>query len=217
MFWTGFSDSHYKKNGFSNSADGSCRLMGQFANRLSETAPSWGQAVAPMTEWVSRKFWSTIPKREKEFSLATRLTQSHRRQAKGGLSFPPVKFESHKRTNCAGCGKEISSLNKNCESCAKEHSSIALTEVAKLGRIATHSPQAEARRAETMRRQMAGRKLWNPCDLPDWLDEKTYREKVQPRLAGVSVKSLTLKVSEPYATDIRAGKRQTTLTPLADL
>jgi CRISPR-associated endonuclease Cas1 len=198
-----------RKEWFFEQRDGSCRLMGQFANRLSETAPSWGQAVAPMTEWVSRKFWSTIPKREKDFSLATRLTQSHRRQAKGGLSFPPVKFESNKRTNCAGCGKEISSLNKNCESCAKENASIALTEVAKLGRIATHSPQAEARRAETMRRQMAGRKSWNPSDLPDWLTEQIYRERIQPRLREVTIRTIStvLQISEPYAASVREGRR----------
>jgi CRISPR-associated endonuclease Cas1 len=198
-----------RKEWFFEQRDGSCRLMGQFANRLSETAPSWGQAVAPMTEWISRKFWSTIPKREKEFSLATRLTQSHRRQAKGGLSFPAVKFETQTRTNCAGCGKEISSLHKNCESCAREHSSITLTEVAKLGRIATHSPQAEARRAETMRRQMAGRKSWNPSDLPDWLNENAYRHGIQPRLSGLTIRTIAsaLCISEPYATTIRAGTR----------
>jgi hypothetical protein len=163
-----------------------------------------------MTEWVSRKFWSTIPKRGREFSLPTRLTQSHRRQAKDGLSFPPVKFGPRPQTNCAGCGAEISSRHKNCETCAKENASIALTEVAKLGRVATHTPQAEALRAETMRRQEAGKRAWKNSDLPDWLDEDTYRERIQPLLENLTVPviSRALGVSDPYATDICTGKRR---------
>jgi CRISPR-associated endonuclease Cas1 len=199
-----------KREWFFEQRDGNCRLMGSFANRLNETAPSWGQTVAPMTEWVSRKFWSTIPKHDREFSFATRLTQSHRRRAKGGLSFPPVKFERHPQTSCAGCGAEISSRHKHCESCAKENASVALTELAKLGRIATHSPQAETLRANTMRKQMAARRTWDSSNLPDWLSEDAYREKVQPRLANLTVPAISaaLNVSHPYATSIRAGKRQ---------
>jgi hypothetical protein len=33
--------------------------MGSFAVRLSETAPTWGRAVAPVAEWVARTLWST--------------------------------------------------------------------------------------------------------------------------------------------------------------
>jgi CRISPR-associated endonuclease Cas1 len=198
-----------KREWFFEQRDGNCRLMAKFAARLTETSQPWRQAVAPITEWVSRKFWSTIPKTKKEFSLATRLTQSHRRQAKGGLSFPAVKFTPRTQTNCAGCGAEISSRHKNCELCAKENARIALTEVAKLGRIATHKPHAEALRAETMRRQEAGKKTWKASDLPDWLTGQIFREKIQPNLAGITIKSiaLTLKISEPYASDIRSGKR----------
>jgi hypothetical protein len=43
---------------------------------------------------------------------------------------------------------------------------------------------------------------------PEWLDEKTYREKVLPRLCHVTVPTIvsTLAVSEPYASNIRAGR-----------
>lgn len=45
-------------------------------------------------------------------------------------------------------------------------------------------------------------------DKPEWLNEKKYREKIQPRLAGITVPTIVsaLAVSEPYATNIRAGK-----------
>ena len=61
---------------------------------------------------------------------------------------------------------------------------------AKLGRIATHTPKAEARRAATMRRQEAGKQAWKLSDLPGWLTEKVCREKIQPRLATVTVPAI---------------------------
>src|SRR5262249_34683779 len=70
-----------KREWFFEQRDGSCRLMGDFAARLSETAPTWGRAVAPVAEWVARAFWETI--RRSDLSIATRLTQANKRIAKG--------------------------------------------------------------------------------------------------------------------------------------
>jgi hypothetical protein len=88
--------------------------------------------------------------------------------------------------------------------------STLLVKEAKLGRIATHSPKAEALRSRTRRRHAAALKAWKPSDKPDWLDEKIYKVEIQPRLAEfpVSAISSALGVSVPYATDIRSGKRQ---------
>lgn len=49
-----------------------------------------------------------------------------------------------------------------------------------------------------------------PTDTPEWINEKTYREKIQPRLAEMTVSAITaaLDISGSYATDIRAGKRR---------
>jgi len=46
--------------------------------------------------------------------------------------------------------------------------------------------------------------------MPEWLNEKTYCEKIQPRLVEVTVPAISkaLGISGPYATDIRAGKRR---------
>jgi hypothetical protein len=56
----------------------------------------------------------------------------------------------------------------------------------------------------------AAKRAWNPSDLPVWLNEDVYRKKTQPRLLETTVPAISsaLSVSEPYATDIRAGKRQ---------
>lgn len=88
-------------------------------------------------------------------------------------------------------------------------STEALIEAAQPGRVASHTPEAEARRGETQRRQHAARRGWRPSDLPAWLNEQAYREKIQPRLREITVPTIStaLGISEPYATDIRAGKR----------
>jgi hypothetical protein len=56
-----------------------------------------------------------------------------------------------------------------------------MLEKAKLGRIATHSAVAEARRAATHTKQVEAQRKWNPEDLPSWLDEDFYRREIQPR------------------------------------
>ena len=47
-------------------------------------------------------------------------------------------------------------------------------------------------------------------DQPAWLNEETYREKIQPRLAEITVPRIrsVLGISVAYATDVRAGRRQ---------
>lgn len=107
------------------------------------------------------------------------------------------------------CGVPIEPRSTYCASCTRSVSRDALIEVAKLGRVATHTPKAEALRAATMRRQEAAKRARRPSDLPEWLNEKVYREKIQPRLATVAVRTImeALEISKPYATDIRSGKR----------
>jgi CRISPR-associated endonuclease Cas1 len=194
---------------FFEQRDGNCRLMGSFAMRLSETSRTWGRAVAPIAEWVSRTLWSTIRKPNGPGYPATRLTQSRRRQAKGSSfdvrtedTFRPLRI-------CRICGTTIKKGQIYCASCAVGVSKEGMIEVAKLGRIATHTLEAETLRAKTQRKHAAALAAWQPSDLPEWLNEEAYRTKVQPRLFGITVPAIAtaLSVSGPYATDIRRGRR----------
>jgi hypothetical protein len=85
-----------------------------------------------------------------------------------------------------------------------------LIEAAKLGRVTGHSPEGRAHQAEKQRRHAAELKAWNPADKPDWLTEEVYREKILPRLSGLTVPTLSsaLGLSEPYAAEIRAGRQR---------
>jgi hypothetical protein len=64
--------------------------------------------------------------------------------------------------------------------------------------------------AEKQRRHAAEVKACNPLDHPAWLTEEVYREKIQLRLAGITIPALasTLGLSEPYAAEIRAGRQR---------
>jgi CRISPR-associated endonuclease Cas1 len=199
-----------RREWFFEQRDGNCRLMGSFAVRLSETAPTWGRAIAPIAEWVARTLWATSAKPNRQLRPATRLTQGHRREAKGYSSELPTRPAPRPPTACRLCGAPTVDRAAYCGNCAIKVRKERFVEVAKLGRAATHSPKAEALRSRARRRHAVALKAWKPSDKPDWLDEKTYREKIQPRLARfpVSAISSALGVSDPYATDIRSGKRR---------
>ena len=192
---------------FFEQRDGNCRLMAPFAVRLSETAPTWGRAVAPIAEWVARAFWSTI--RKPDTPLATRLTQRLKREAKGS-GIAPVVPAPRPQSICQGCGKVIATGSTNCAVCAASISRHRMSDVARLGRAASKTPVARARVSATQRRQATARYGWLPSSQPDWLTEETYTEKIKPLLVRMSISEIanTLDVSFPYAAAIRAGRRR---------
>lgn len=166
---------------FFEQRDGNCRLMGSFAVQLSETSGIWRQALGPFAEWIAHTLWLTTSRPSRAKAPATRLTQNRKREAKGiPTSTPIVPMVS------------------------RENPLLAPMVI----RLNAHDPVAQARRADTQRRQAVALNAWNPSDKPEWLDEKTYREKIQPRLAEITVPTITsaLAVSEPYAANIRAGR-----------
>ena len=194
---------------FFEQRDGNCRLMGSFAMRLSETALTWAHAVAPIAEHVSRAIWSTTRKRARQLYPATRLTQARRRQVKGGVSNLLPDLGPQTPRICRSCGEPLKQGHKFCESCSVEVARENLIEAAKLGRAATHTAKAEALRAATQRRHATALKAWKPTDKQNWLTEEVYRKKIQPRLLEITISKIraALGVSEPYATDIRSGRR----------
>jgi len=198
-----------RREWFFEQRDGNCRLMGSFAIRLSETASMWGRAVAPIAEWVARRLSLGIKKQVRSGLPATRLTQSLRREARPvpAATIPERTFRPPRL--CRGCGEPLKRGQLHCKSCALPAARERFGDVARLGRIASHSDEAEISRRKARLRHAATLKAWNPGSLPDWLTEQVYREKVQPSLAELTARAIAaaIGVSKPYATDIRAGKR----------
>lgn len=196
-----------KREWFFEERNGNARLMGTFAMRLAETLPTWRRAVAPIAEMVSETLWRVKPKpASKHRPPATRLTQSHKREAKGAAPSPAV-IPPRPPAVCRTCGASINFGRIYCAPCGVAASRQILIEAAKLGRVIAHSPEVRARQAEKQRQHNAAAKAWNPSNQPEWLTEQVYREKIQPRLASIPVGIIAsaLDVSQPYATHIRKG------------
>lgn len=199
-----------RREWFFEQRDGTCRLMGSFAVRLSETAATWGYTVAPVAEWFSSALWSTIAKPVSDKFPATPLTERHRRQGRGSSS--PLQSVRPPRPLrvCRGCGAAIVPGNSHCSACGVVFATEELIKAAERGRVAAQAPEAQARRAETQRRNATAQHAWTRSDHPPLLNEETYRREIQPRLLSVTVPALmaALKVCESYAADIRAGRRR---------
>jgi hypothetical protein len=163
---------------FGNS--GNCRLKSRFASRLSETAPTWRRAVAPVAKWIAREFWKTIRRPDTPFT--TRLTHDNKRVVKASapLDIPQAPSPQHL---CESCGKVIPRTSTKCSDCAVESLRVRMVNVARKGRIASRSPLSRARLSETQRRQTTACHRWSPADHPKWLTEEVYTNRIQPRLA----------------------------------
>jgi CRISPR-associated endonuclease Cas1 len=194
---------------FFEQRDGNCRLMASFAAQLSQTARLWSRAVAPIAEMVARTLSSAIKKQIRSGLPPTRLTQSLRREARETPDKPLPETAAKPMRICRTCGEPLKRGQLYCKACALPAGKEKFVDVARQGRAASHTREAEARRGETQSRQTAARLKWRASDQPAWLNEETYRERIQPRLAEITVPviSSALAVSKPYATDIRSGRR----------
>jgi hypothetical protein len=193
----------FRRSDFFEQPNGNCRLLRGITTKLSETMPVWGRLVAPWAEYVARTLWATTCQVGK---TPTRLTQRHRREAKGGLPAPVVKPSKPERV-CRGCGKSIRTGRNDCGKCSIEGATKRLLEAARIGRIAGHTPEALAREGDTQRRHANARSSWAASRQPGWLTSEIYSKKVQPLLAEVSTSIIAsqIGVSRWYAGKIRQG------------
>ena len=88
--------------------------------------------------------------------------------------------------------------------------SLVFLKTAQKGRIAAQQPEVLTRLGEKQRSHRLAEFAWKPGDKPAWLDETVYAAQLRPKLANYSISTiaLTLGVSLPYASDIRAGRKR---------
>ena len=199
-----------KREWFFEKPDGNCRLMGSFANQLSETVTTWSRAVAPIAEWVAQSVWTAERKPARsERVLPTPLTQSRRSEGRGKEFIPNTTPAPHPKYICAGCGIRTVE-GQHCPKCGREISKEKLTELAKIGRLVALRPESRKKHSETQRRHRAAQRKWLAAPQENWPTKDMYVEKIRPLLASVTISSisLTLGVSESYAADIRAGRHR---------
>jgi hypothetical protein len=191
-----------RRSDFFETANGCVRLMSDFASRLSSTALTWRTLLAPWAEYVARTLWSATSRPK---IPASRLTQQHRREAKGRPPLPLVELPKPD-VICRGCGKQNRRRGTRfCSQCA----ATATNENFDAGRKRAQQPESLAKRSATQRQHRQAIQSWKPSDLPAWLTRDVYVKQIQPALAGVAKSRIrsALGVSEPYASDIQADKR----------
>ena len=199
-----------KRAWFSERADGNCRLTASLATRLSETAPMWGRAVAPVAEWLAQRLWRSPRRNSLGNQVApTRLTQNRRRDAQGGPRQPATIRLARRESLCRECGKPIDPEYTHCERCRIEEATKRMPGVARVGRLAAHGPQAQVKRRATQLRHGQASRAWDPSTQPTWLTKQYYAEKIQPQLALVSGTAIAraIGVTCAYGSRIRHGCR----------
>jgi CRISPR-associated endonuclease Cas1 len=200
----------FRRGWFFEQRNGNCRLMSDFAATLSETAPRWRRAVAPIVEWLARTLWEQSPKMIGHRPPAHRLTQSKKRGAHGGKpALPSLRPTSHQNL-CRTCGAPIMHKGIYCRLCNAEASKKQYVKAAALGRKAALTVDSQARRTETQRRNAHAQHGWIAAEHPSWLDQETYVSRILPRLSGLTASTIAsaIQVSLGYADSIRKGKVQ---------
>ena len=196
-----------RRSDFFETTTGNCRLMSHLCEKLSETAPTWGKLIGPWAEYVAHRLWASTSSKSSR-SRSTPLTQRHRREAKGEIEPPRVTAPRPQRV-CRACGTPLgSNQSEYCAPCGVNVSKANMIERAQRGRaVFASSKKSRARLSASQKRQNAARRGWLASSLPAWLTQETYREMILPRLAEITVPVLarTMKVTEPYAAEVRKG------------
>jgi hypothetical protein len=199
-----------RKSDFWEDRNGNCRIGSSLAIKLCETSDTWRRFVAPVAEHVAQELWSSMSKPASTLALrriATRLTQSRKREVKGS-EVPPVRAPKPERV-CRGCGNAVQRDATNCSECDLKIATKRLVQVAKAGRVAGHTPEAIAKEAATHRRHAQAKTAWNPAKQPSWLTNQVFSERIQPALRRASATAIAqwIGVSRWYAGRIREGYR----------
>ncbi|WP_183981093.1 CRISPR-associated endonuclease Cas1 [Tunturiibacter gelidoferens] len=191
---------------FFEERDGNCRLTSSFALKLSETAPIWARLVAPVAEWFAQQIHKSRASQSRVRLLA-RPTSAARREKKI-TSHVERKLSFRRAKVCVTCGKKIHSPSTTCDECAKQKSPERIIEVARLGRIVTLVPEAQAKRSATQKVNTQAVWDWNPSDHPKLVTSDVYSAQIKPRLISLSCSLVgkRLGVSVGYADQIRKGR-----------
>jgi len=195
------------RSDFFEERDGNCRLMAKFAERLSQTAPTWARSVAPIAEWFAQEIFRSSKPRSPQ--LPARLTQRHRREVKGADPLPVAKPSVRPMNVCRTCGAQLASRSiLQCAQCWQAESVSHMQNVARAGRETSHAPESQAKRSATQKINTQAAWDWDPSTQPRWLTPRFYSKRIRPILPSISCSSIVkaLGVTRGYANEIRKGR-----------
>jgi CRISPR-associated endonuclease Cas1 len=106
-----------RREWFFEQRDGNCRLMGSFAETLSETATMWRAAVSTFAEWIARCLWESKLTHVRSKAPATRLTQTRKSDGRARLNGGDSEAKRPRPILCRTCGQIRLSTGSVCGNC----------------------------------------------------------------------------------------------------
>jgi CRISPR-associated endonuclease Cas1 len=106
-----------RREWFFEQRDGNCRLMGSFAEMLSETATMWRTAVSTFAEWIARCIWDSKMRQVRTQVPATRLTQAHKSEGRAKLNGSVGQTKIVRPILCRICGQIKLASDGICRDC----------------------------------------------------------------------------------------------------
>jgi hypothetical protein len=137
---------------------------------------------------------------------ANRLTQSRKRVAQGGAPAIASKAPTALQNLCRTCGAPILHKGIYCRICNAEASKELFAKACDLGRKASLSGKAQAKRTATQRRNARAQHGWIAANQPAWLMQEAYVTRILPRLAELTASAISsaIQVSLGYADSVQA-------------
>jgi hypothetical protein len=85
-----------------------------------------------------------------------------------------------------------------------------MAQVALIGHSRPKTQRVKNRMSKKISDHAVANTWWDPKNLPSWLTEEFYVQKIQPLLRGNKVREIAevMHVSQPYAAFIRSGRRR---------
>ena len=200
----------FRKADFWEDRNGNCRLGSPLAKRLCETADTWRKFAAPVAEWIAQALWSSSPRSARdEQVLPTRLTQRRKSEGRGNKFALRINPVPQPTKICEVCGAP-GVKNRHCRLCAIEASRETMAQVALIGHSRPKTKRVKDRISKRISDHAVANTWWDPKNLPNWLTEECYVQRIQPLLRGKKVREIAeaMQVSNPYAAFIRSGRRR---------
>lgn len=210
----------FKRTDFHETRQGVIRIMPELAAVFAEFGPEMAKLVKPVVEQVAQRLAETD---SKPFAIPTLLTQSKRSEGREEIRQRPKSTSKPKPITtvqaCLECGVILEDSNRRvCDDCLPEHTEknnqkfspagrAKLQELRAKGIDPSTSPEANAKRSESMTRRRKERELWEQQNPQAFVDPDWFKHELVPALESFTLGEIAeaTGLSRQYCSFIRRG------------
>ena len=207
----------FKRKDFAETVRGVCRINPPLSHELGETAPHWGQRIAPVVEAVAAQL-AAVPGSRVD-ALTSPLTGSNRSQTRNrNRPKPSTRQTPRLAQTCKTCGNPVPVRQRlYCDDCLparrQEHDKnlhrSALAAIKKrrdAGHDPSHGGTAATRRTAANRAHRQKAQAWEATHTKP--DPSEFTEEILPMLQDIPMRRLeqATGLSRRYLTMVRRGE-----------